>query len=186
MSGSRSLSPGCRAQVSRMVFIRFWLILSNITLSLTSMLGPPPPPSYPPVVSDDSVSVDPLRPEINIDVARLEGIFSYNAFNPLPIAPFHSGIRRPLEIPTDLSAAVYALPSMFNHACLANPGWQSLGDVVIIRARRPIAAGEEITIPYTTGYYEDRCRFLPSMIGCPCEAHERRAQHLEAIPKHDD
>ncbi|OSX59467.1 hypothetical protein POSPLADRAFT_1059652 [Postia placenta MAD-698-R-SB12] len=133
------------------------------------MLGPPPPPSYPPVVSDDSVSVDPLRPEINIDVARLEGIFSYNALNPLPIGPFHSRIRRPLETPTDLSAAVYALTSMFNHACLANAGWQSLGDVIIIRARRPIAAGEEITIPYTTGYYEDCCRFLPSMIGRPCD-----------------
>ncbi|TBU47221.1 hypothetical protein BD309DRAFT_517231 [Dichomitus squalens] len=102
---------------------------------------PSPPGSYPPPLGP-AVAVDPFSPSIDIDIAQLEAICTYNNFCPLRLEDKH--IAQEAK-PTGL----YPLASLFNHSCVANAIWYCIGDVMIIRAAEPIPAGTEITIPYS-------------------------------------
>ena len=102
---------------------------------------PPPPPSYPPPLGP-AIAVEPFSPTIDIDIAQLEAICTYNNFCPLRLED--KQLSREAK-PTGL----YPLTSLFNHSCIANAVWYCIGDVMIIRAAQPIQAGSEITIPYS-------------------------------------
>ncbi|RDX57022.1 SET domain-containing protein [Lentinus brumalis] len=108
-----------------------------------------PPSAYPPV-SRDPVSVEPLNPKVDIDIAQLEAICTYNNFEPYRLETHGSG--------NDKATGLYPLASLFNHSCSPNAFWYCIGDVMIIRATGLIPAGTEITISYCGGLesYEDR------------------------------
>ncbi|KAI0719169.1 hypothetical protein C8T65DRAFT_725512 [Cerioporus squamosus] len=127
-----------------------------------------PPGAYPPV-SRNPVSVEPLNPKVDIDVAKLEAICTYNNFSPSRLENHRADSQR--AKPTGL----YPLASLFNHSCSANALWYCIGDVMIIRATGPIPAGTEITIRYSgEESYEDRQaalkKHMVELCACPlCE-----------------
>ncbi|KAI0375881.1 hypothetical protein BV20DRAFT_933313 [Pilatotrama ljubarskyi] len=102
---------------------------------------PAPPVHYPPPRSTP-VEVDLLEPKVDIDIAQLEAICTYNNFCPFRLdGPRVDEVAKP--------AGLYTLASMFNHSCIANAIWYCIGDLMIIRAAEPIKAGTEVTIPYS-------------------------------------
>ncbi|KAI9000798.1 hypothetical protein BD414DRAFT_451479 [Trametes punicea] len=101
---------------------------------------PAPPDTYPPPRSH-TIAVEPLQPKVNIDIAQLEAICTYNNFCPFRLdGPSVDREAKP--------AGLYTLASMFNHSCIANATWYCIGDLMIIRAAEPIPKGTEVTIPY--------------------------------------
>ncbi|KAG8910818.1 hypothetical protein FRC00_007486 [Tulasnella sp. 408] len=81
-----------------------------------------------------------------VDIARIEGVLSFNAFSP-------AGLPRPLESEkeSDSPSALFLLPSLFNHSCNPNAAWACFGDVMAIRAMRDIPKGSEVFISYRAG-----------------------------------
>lgn len=111
---------------------------------------PQPPGRYPPAARAP-VPVEPLNPKVDIDIAQLEAICTYNNFSSYRLENYHADEQG--AKPTGL----YPLASLFNHSCSANAVWYCIGDVMVIRATGPIPAGTEITIPYTVEEsYQDR------------------------------
>eukprot|EP01119_Soliformovum_irregulare_P001033 TRINITY_DN10776_c0_g1_i1.p1 TRINITY_DN10776_c0_g1~~TRINITY_DN10776_c0_g1_i1.p1 ORF type:complete len:705 (+),score=151.91 TRINITY_DN10776_c0_g1_i1:168-2117(+) len=94
------------------------------------------------------------------DPERIDGIVTYNVFAPGQLA------FQQFE-----AAALFDRPSLTNHSCLPNAHWTMIGDVHMIRAIRPIAHGEEVTISYATGQtLKERSDLLKTYLGdCKCE-----------------
>ncbi|GBE79899.1 hypothetical protein BKA93DRAFT_776723 [Sparassis latifolia] len=127
---------------------------------------PAAPPSYPPAKPTEPTVVNPLEPNVNIDISCLEAICTFNCFNPFPIRPFDT--PAPDE---DSPTGLYLLPSLFNHSCLSNATWCCVGDALVVRAAANVTAGTEITIPYTKeGSYLERTRVLAQhmVLHCDC------------------
>ncbi|OSX59446.1 hypothetical protein POSPLADRAFT_1035719 [Postia placenta MAD-698-R-SB12] len=131
-----------------------------------------PPSSYPPVISPDVTPVDPSQASIDIDVARLDAIISFNGFSPSVLEPISCRSKtRPEE---GKPSGLYLLPALFNHACQSNAVWTCVGDVMVIRATKRIILGEEITIPYTSAHsnpYEERRAILRQFSIDECDCH---------------
>lgn len=115
---------------------------------------PQPPGTYPPH-SGGPIPVEPLEPKVDIDIAQLEAICTYNNFCPLRIEEQHRDDK------TALPTGLYPLASLFNHSCAPNAVWYCIGDVMFIRAAGPISSGTEITLPYSVEEsYIDRQKAL--------------------------
>ncbi|KAG9046746.1 hypothetical protein FS837_003767 [Tulasnella sp. UAMH 9824] len=84
--------------------------------------------------------------ETPVDIARIEGVLSFNAFQP-------GGLPHPLasENESNHPSALFLLPSLFNHSCNPNAAWTCFGDVMVIRAMRDIPKGSEVLISYRAG-----------------------------------
>ncbi|KZT06404.1 uncharacterized protein LAESUDRAFT_176403 [Laetiporus sulphureus 93-53] len=127
---------------------------------------PAPPSSYPPEVSKAARAVDPLYPSTDIDIAQLDAICTYNAFQAMPIRP-NDVQSQGFEKPT----ALHLLPSLFNHSCVPNAIWNCIGDVMVVRAMDTISAGAEITMPYSLepSYVQREHALRDHMLsGCDC------------------
>ncbi|KAI0677320.1 hypothetical protein C8Q78DRAFT_960867 [Trametes maxima] len=125
---------------------------------------PPPPDSYPPRPRSEVVKVDLLEPNVNVDIAHLEAICTYNNF-----CPFR--LEAPLADRETKPTGLYTLASMFNHSCAANAIWYCIGDLMVIRAAGPIRAGSEITIPYSVeeSYFDRQNALRKHMLdNCSC------------------
>ncbi|KII85226.1 hypothetical protein PLICRDRAFT_178965 [Plicaturopsis crispa FD-325 SS-3] len=130
------------------------------------------PLSYPPTAQESHrfPKSFPFFPATDFDITQLESICSHNVFSPYDTqVPDHPD--SPEDSP-DRPAALYLLPSLFNHACCANATWFSIGDFIVIRARALIRAGEELTLSYTYGQtpYQQRQSRLKNWLiaGCDC------------------
>jgi hypothetical protein len=157
--------------------------LHDHVLSLYSGPSSDPYPSYPPMPRKEPRHLNPLIPPTDIDVAKIEAICTYNNFTPnsLEIGPHDMTVENP--------AALYLLPSFFNHACASNAAWHCVGDAMVIRATVEIAAGDEITISYacSESYHERRTSlgmYLPQ--GCDCRLCEADRQDGEQALQHRD
>lgn len=51
----------------------------------------------------------------------------------------------------NFGSGLFLVASMLNHACLPNAIWMNYGDVLVVRARTSIAAGDEICVSYVPG-----------------------------------
>ncbi|KAH9912040.1 hypothetical protein B0H21DRAFT_774158, partial [Amylocystis lapponica] len=136
---------------------------------------PPPPLSYPPIIPRAPIPVDLLSPNVDIDVAQLEVIYSKNNFAPFSFRPETFSITGGVQSTIDKAGpAMYLLPSLFNHACAGNAIWYCIGDIMLIRATEAISAGDEITMPHVTDLayesYEERAVSLQNHMpnGCDC------------------
>ncbi|TCD60099.1 hypothetical protein EIP91_010718 [Steccherinum ochraceum] len=88
---------------------------------------PPPAPHLP---------ASPTQSSANIDTARIEAVCAKNSF----------GVEKtPMRI---AGAVLHELPSFCNHACLPTADFYILGDVMIVRARIAMKAGDEVTLAY--------------------------------------
>lgn len=168
--------------------------------NLVIQLCPKPPypqPTLPYTLPQKSASPcsdphcgQPLRPGSDIDVALVESIVSNNVFG------VASGVTymefKPKSSAKDKAgAALYLLPSLFNHSCAPNASRQFFGDVMVIRALVDIPAGTQVYISYTNER-EDRqtralenwnvvcnCAFCTEYRSQPSSAREKRAALLD-------
>jgi hypothetical protein len=90
-----------------------------------------------------------------VDVFQVHDIVSRNAFGP------ESGTS---------SAGLWILASYINHSCLGNVEKEYIGDLMLLRATRPIASGEEITHAYDlSSDYDARREALMRTWGFKCD-----------------
>jgi hypothetical protein len=76
-----------------------------------------------------------------VDVPRLDAILKVNSF----------GFEETAEMQTlgeSGRCGLWVEPAYFNHSCVANCVWATVGDVLFVRTVRPVGAGEELCIPY--------------------------------------
>ena len=69
----------------------------------------------------------------------------------------------------EISSALWGLGSYINHSCLANAHKVFIGDLMLLRAVRPIKAGEEITLSYISPLEEKRKDYLQGVWGIDCQ-----------------
>lgn len=100
-----------------------------------------------------------------VDVFRVHDIVSRNAFGMGPSA-------------RDNSAGLWVRAARINHSCVPNTDKEFLGDMMLVRAKRPILTGEEILHSYIdeTSGYKARQEALMTTWGfeCDCSLCERQ------------
>ncbi|KDQ17836.1 hypothetical protein BOTBODRAFT_29148 [Botryobasidium botryosum FD-172 SS1] len=113
---------------------------------------PAPPPEFPPATQPDTPYLsNPLHVKMDMDVSLLEHICTYNAFYLKNVTRTTSACRTISRDFLKLPAALYLLPSLFNHSCVPSATWHHFGDVMVVRAAKDVAAGEELTLSYIAG-----------------------------------
>jgi hypothetical protein len=68
----------------------------------------------------------------------------------------------------EISGALYDLASYINHSCLPNSYKVFIGDTLLLRAIRPIKAGEELTLSYVNLQEQTRKESLKKTWGIAC------------------
>ncbi|KAK3305708.1 uncharacterized protein B0T15DRAFT_206699 [Chaetomium strumarium] len=97
-----------------------------------------------------------------VDTFRVHDIVSRNAFGP--------GSQYGEKGAQDASTGLWIRAGYTNHSCLANVHKEYVGDLMVLRATRAIAAGEEIFHSYDeSSDYEARQRALMHTWGFECE-----------------
>ncbi|KAK4242837.1 hypothetical protein C8A03DRAFT_39789 [Achaetomium macrosporum] len=97
-----------------------------------------------------------------VDTFRVHDIVSRNAFGP--------GSQYGEKGAQDASTGLWIRAGYTNHSCLANVQKEYVGDLMILRATRAIAAGEEIFHSYDeSSDYEARQRALMHTWGFECD-----------------
>jgi tetratricopeptide (TPR) repeat protein len=101
-----------------------------------------------------------------IDTFQVHDIVARNAFGPGPV---YSGHYYGGEDVSNASAGLWILASYANHSCIPNAKKESMGDLIVLRATRPIGAGEEITHRYDeSSDYDTRTAALMNTWGFTC------------------
>jgi tetratricopeptide (TPR) repeat protein len=134
----------------------------------------------------------------SVDLKRIDRIVNLNSFsctNKTDATKFGTNEGGGSVI----GSAIWVLPSLINHSCLANCKWIPYGDVLIIRAFQLIKKGEEILIPYVspTASFEERKKISSGhLFKCECKLCEldskdeqdgtgnKREKILKKIKKH--
>lgn len=99
------------------------------------------------VRSEASTATDLERMNTSIDAGRIEGILAYNSFRPRSVVPYTVDEQPSSESDNLISpTALYYLPSMINHSCMANSSFVFYGDVLVLRAAQRIESIAEVTI----------------------------------------
>ncbi|KAI2609504.1 SET domain-containing protein [Hypoxylon fragiforme] len=97
-----------------------------------------------------------------VDTFRIHDIVSRNAFGP--------GIQFGEERLNNASTGLWIWAAYINHSCVSNVKKEYMGDLMILRATRPITAGEEIFHSYDeSSDYDDRQSALMITWGFECE-----------------
>ncbi|TDZ21194.1 putative protein lysine methyltransferase SET6 [Colletotrichum orbiculare MAFF 240422] len=99
-----------------------------------------------------------------VDVFRVHDIVSRNAFGP--------GGQYGEEGARNASTGLWVWAAYINHSCVANARKEYVGDLMVLRAARPIRKGDEIFHSYDeSADYEARQRALATTWGfeCGCE-----------------
>lgn len=132
--------------------------------------NPLPSLEYPPTALSPAFLRHPLTLELDVDTERIENICTYNSFDPLELGTPQSARLQPHPPVHRRPSALHLLPSLFNHSCLGTATSYNLKDVMVIRAARDLAAGEELTISYSNAYtYFSRKPCLDKYkISCDC------------------
>ncbi|GAA5946973.1 hypothetical protein JCM10213_002918 [Rhodosporidiobolus nylandii] len=116
------------------------------------------------------VPLDKPAQPVNVDVGRLEAILSISHFT---VSGVSRGLPTKDEI-DNISCAHFSLANLVGHSCAPNAIRRTYRDVILIRARRDIAPGEEVSVafqPYDADLDKRKrifTNFLASPGGCPC------------------
>lgn len=101
-----------------------------------------------------------------VDIFQVHDIVARNAFGPGPVT---TGSNGGTENVRTASAGLWVLAAYANHACISNTRKEFLGDLLVLRATRPITAGEEITHSYDeSSDYDARTAALMTTWGFTC------------------
>ncbi|KAH9210388.1 TPR domain-containing protein [Leptodontidium sp. 2 PMI_412] len=107
------------------------------------------------VVTDESTPV--------IDTFQIHDIVARNAFGPGQASP-----RRGIDISSG-SAGLWILAAYINHSCTPNAKKEFIGDLMVLRATRKIAVGEEISHSYDESTdHDSRATALMTTWGFQC------------------
>lgn len=105
-----------------------------------------PLPYSPPKATKGKPLSHPLKSNVDIDIARLEGVVSFDTFMlDNAVKPVFRGAKPELML---CGYALYGLASFCNYSCLPSAYRTFFGDFLTIRASRDLKKGEEITIQY--------------------------------------
>jgi tetratricopeptide (TPR) repeat protein len=97
-----------------------------------------------------------------VDTFRVHDIVSRNAFGP--------GSQYLEEGARDASTGLWIWAAYINHSCVANLRKEFVGDLMVLRATRPISVGEEIFISYDeSSDYDTRRTALMTTWGFECD-----------------
>jgi tetratricopeptide (TPR) repeat protein len=121
-----------------------------------------------------------------VDIRRIERIVRYNSFT------FSSEMSNSIKIPSQSNPTmsmkahgIWLLPSYINHSCSeANAHWTVVGDLMLIRAVKPIRRGDEVLISYTcpTISYKERQHLFKFMgFVCDCSLCQTEATETKEI-----
>ncbi|GAA6024399.1 hypothetical protein JCM11491_003538 [Sporobolomyces phaffii] len=117
------------------------------------------PPSSTPTLEGEPEPVS--VPSADLDIARIESITSINCFG-------GSGIPVEQEAKAG-STSLFVKASLFNHQCTSNASWLTHNNVMVVRARTAIVAGEEIFLTYrTVGFQAPIIEKHLGKDGCGC------------------
>ncbi|KAJ7584922.1 hypothetical protein C8J56DRAFT_138136 [Mycena floridula] len=170
MSGGISLLLQSRVVMKMLGSSRDAELIYNLYAGPTR---PTPSTAYPPISAEKPTVGNLLRPTIDIDMTRAEGVLSCNRFGLGPIREVTTKVISKEEDDSQFKSptALYTTTSLFNHNCDPNAAWRCFGDVMVIRADRNIELGKEITIAYVGGSYSKRTPVLSAILGgtCDCE-----------------
>lgn len=126
-------------------------------------------PDHEEVHPDDNSSV--------VDVFRVHDIVSRNAFGLGP-SPRNAGKPEAEVDGVGISTGLWVRAARINHSCVPNTEKEFVGDMMLVRAKRPISAGEEILHSYVdeTSTYKARKEALMTTWGfeCGCGLCERQ------------
>jgi tetratricopeptide (TPR) repeat protein len=101
-----------------------------------------------------------------IDAFQVHDIVARNAFG---TGPESSGGHSREENASNASTGLWILASYINHSCIPNTKREYLGDLMVLRATRPIGAGEEIVHSYDeSSDYDARTAALINTWGFTC------------------
>lgn len=101
-----------------------------------------------------------------IDTFQIHDIVARNAFGPGPV---YSGSNYGEGEVNNASAGLWIMASYTNHSCIPNAKKESIGDLMVLRAARPIRAGDEITHSYdSSSDYNERAAALMNTWGFIC------------------
>ncbi|RDW56733.1 hypothetical protein BP6252_13988 [Coleophoma cylindrospora] len=107
-----------------------------------------------------------------VDTFRIHDIMSRNAFGP--------GSQYGEEAANKASTGLWIWAAYINHSCIANAKKEYIGDLMVVRATRPIAAGEEIFHSYDeSGDYDARQKALMTTWGFECKCALCAAEKLD-------
>ncbi|KAK2604446.1 hypothetical protein N8I77_007376 [Diaporthe amygdali] len=105
-----------------------------------------------------------------VDVFRIHDIVSRNAF------ALGSSARNPVKPGAEvggisMSTGLWVRAARINHSCMPNTEKEFIGDMMLIRAKRPIAAGEELLHSYVDerSSYKVRQEALMTTWGFECD-----------------
>ncbi|KAL9619784.1 MAG: hypothetical protein Q9160_005620 [Pyrenula sp. 1 TL-2023] len=97
-----------------------------------------------------------------VDTFRVHDIMSRNAFSP--------GSQYGEESASHASTGLWIWAAHINHSCVANAEKEFIGDLIVVRATRPITAGEELFISYEeSSDYDARQTALMTTWGFECD-----------------
>lgn len=106
-------------------------------------------------------------PDVVVDTFQVHDIVSRNAFGPGSVS---SRPQHQEEGSSNSSAGLWVLASYANHSCVPNAEKESIGDLMVLRATRPISAGDEITHSYdVSSNYDSRVGTLMNTWGFICD-----------------
>ncbi|KAH8103881.1 hypothetical protein BXZ70DRAFT_669780 [Cristinia sonorae] len=127
---------------------------------------------YPGIHAPSRPMSHPHMPASDIDIARIEGICSLNAFELEDVGtPFNpETLRQPQTPIRDKPLAVYEIPSFCNHSCVPTASKVFFGTLMMVRANKEMRQGEEVTFNFcpVTDSYEERTAFVERKWGVPC------------------
>ncbi|OLN93218.1 SET and MYND domain-containing protein [Colletotrichum chlorophyti] len=99
-----------------------------------------------------------------VDSFRVHDIMSRNAFGGLCSQAGKDGKT------SKANTGLWVWAAYINHSCVANTEKEYIGDVMILRAARPITAGEEIFISYSeSSDFDERQQALMTTWGFECD-----------------
>ncbi|KAL8286417.1 hypothetical protein RQP46_004434 [Phenoliferia psychrophenolica] len=137
--------------------------------------GPEYPTSEPPFVPfGEPLELPSLGASCSIDTSKLHSVVLHNAIG-LP-----SVLGEPAKDETLPPSALFAFSSLIKHSCAPNTLNQTFGDYLVIRARCPIPAGEEITVRLPRKTQVEGCT-CPECHFSQLEGPEQELLRLEAL-----
>ena len=149
----------------------------------------PSSPSQPPlgIVDTEKHVIEQLGVVVDVDVGRLERIITCNSFSDPPFEP-RIGSGGPPDaggssefLKKHSFSSLFYLSSFCNHACFPNVKRAHFGDVMVVRALRPLSQGDEITPGYISPgiSIDERQKKLERSFGFKCDCWYCREENMD-------
>ena len=126
---------------------------SEVQFALSQLSGGPRFPAKRPFDTGRASPGSSAECTEELDIHRVKAIVGENCFACIPssrewVSLFLEHGKEVVANMGTRGRGVWVLPSAFNHSCLSNAVWETIGAMLFVRTVRAVRAGEEICIPY--------------------------------------